>query len=39
MMEMRPDRVPEKVLDVFLELWADEGFEAYWKVTPRWDKK
>jgi hypothetical protein len=33
---MNPDKIPLKILDVWLKLWADEGFEIYWKLSPRW---
>ena len=29
---MKPERIPREILQAFLQLWADEGFEAYWKV-------
>jgi len=31
---MKPERIPNEILELFLELWADEGFEIYWKVKP-----
>jgi len=35
---MEPDRIPKKVRDVFFDLWAREGFDLYWKVTPTWER-
>lgn len=36
---MKPDRVPREVLATWLQVWADEGFEEYWKVPTRWGRK
>jgi hypothetical protein len=30
---MKPERIPSKILNIFIELWADEGFDLYWKVS------
>jgi len=35
---MKPDRTPLKIVDVLMELWADEGFDLYWKVSPKWGR-
>jgi hypothetical protein len=32
---MKPERIPSRIAYKFLDLWADEGWELYWKVTPR----
>lgn len=35
---MKPDGVPREILRIFLQLWADEGFDAYWKVSAWWGR-
>jgi hypothetical protein len=35
---MRLERIPIEIIELFLELWADEGFEFYWKLSPGWGR-